>query len=120
MTQDALSQQCQELLRLQQKATEDQIAQNTELHERALMIRQAPDDQKLVLISQFLTRLTEQKSEDAKREKKMQLLITAHLLKHMQMAAPTLHQCPMMSDPTDMRDLKNMNDLKAPNNQIAK
>jgi hypothetical protein len=120
MTQDALSQQCQELLRQRQKAAEDQNAENIELHERARMISQAPDEKKLALMSEFLTRLAEQKSDDAKRSEKMQRLIMAHLMKHMQMAAPTLPHCTMMSDPTDMRDLKNMNDAKAPNNQIAR
>ena len=120
VTQDPLSEQCQELLRLRQKAAEDQNAQNTELHERALLIRQAPDDQKLMLISQFLSRLAEQKSDDAKRDAKMQIFIAAHLMKHMQMAAPKLRDCMMMNEPTDMRDRKNMNDLKALNNQIAK
>ncbi len=120
LTRDAMDQQCQELLRQQQKLAEDQKAENTELRERVLVITRAPDDKKVALMSELLARLVEQNAVTTQRTDKFQKTMLAHLMKHVQLATPGVPQCPMLKDTTDMKDLKNMHDVKSPNNEIAK
>lgn len=119
-TREAMDQQCQDLLRQQQKFAEDQKAENTEMHERALAINRAPEDKKMALMSGLLMRLVEQNAATAQRSEKLQKAMLAHLMKHVQLATPAMTPCLMLNDSTDMKDLKNMHDSKSPNNEIAK
>ena len=120
LPREDIADRCQELLRQKQKMAEDQKAENTELHERVALLNRAPEDKKITLISELLARLVEQNAVAAQRTEKMQKMMSAHLMKHLQLATPNLAACPVLKDSTDMKDLKDMQDTKSPNNEIAK
>jgi hypothetical protein len=105
-TEKKMNECCEELKQQKKKMAEDIRAQNAELAEQIATMNNAPEDKKMGLMAEILTRLVGQKSVMDARREKMEEDMMKHMMQHMQMGPDSAGKCPMMKDMKDMKEKK--------------
>jgi len=99
---------CREMKEQKQKIKEDMKAQDAQLTEQIAKMNRAPEDKKLGLMTDVITRMVEQRISMDARKAKMEEEMMKHMMQHMQMGKEFMSQCPMM------KGMKGMDETSEP------
>ena len=96
MMEGKMMEGCQEMKEQKQKMKEDIKARDAELSDLIAKMNSAPDDKKMSLMADVVTKLAEQRITMDARKEKMEEAKMRHMMKHMQMGKDSMSECPMM------------------------
>jgi len=96
MMEGKMMARCQEMKEQKQIMKEAMKAQDAELTEQIAKMNRAPEDKKLGLMADVITRMVEQRISMDARKAKMEEEMMKHMMQHMQTGKESMSQCPMM------------------------
>ena len=95
---------CKEMMQQRHKMMEDMKAQDAELTELVAKMNGAPEDKKVDLMANIITKMVEQRAAMTGRMEKMHMHTMQHMMQHMEKGKESMSQCPMMKGMKDMGD----------------
>ncbi len=102
MMDGKMMEHCQAMKDQKEKMHEDMKAQDAGLTDLVAKMNSAPEDKKMGLMADVLTRMAEQRVEMNGRKAKMEEEMMQHMMQHMQMGKESMASCPMMQGMKDM------------------
>ncbi len=96
MMEGKMMESCQEMKEQKQQMKEDIKARDAELSDLIAKMNSAPDDKKMSLMADVVTKIAEQRITMDARKTKMEDAMMTHMMEHMQMGRDSMSECPMM------------------------
>ena len=96
-----MMERCQAMMKHKQAMQADMKAQDADLTAQVAKMNSAPDSKKAGLMAGIVTTMVEQRTAMTAHKAKMDEEMMAHMMKHMQMGAESMAQCPMMKGSSD-------------------
>ena len=96
---------CKEMMQQRRKMMEEMKAQDAELTELVATMNSAPEDKKVDLMANIITKMVEQRSAMTGQMEKMHMHTMQHMMQHMEKGKESMSQCPMMKGMKGMKDM---------------